>query len=464
TSWLGDSFNMLPSAKDTTDGVVTAPYITAWQAASESIGTISATGSFSALALGSNEVTVRSGAAKGSRTVFVAPPAGATRYPADSVTDIQDFSLAKVGDRTLAVWFVPADKKIYWRFINADGTLDASVHSNPAWAAEGEQAVRVASRNANEALIAFRGGANYTFNGVTKAHNTVFFTLIDGATGNIKKKADNSDVSAYLPLSAEFDFYTLNGLTANNQNYFLTYFYNSGVKYLHYVYRLSIADDLGMSYSNYYYPGLGNDAFSSLKPDEDTFSFLADGNKCLLVQHFLYNSQIQISLNPLDASNGLAPPAAPAAVAYIHDREKIVSIASDGTKYLAAGIEVGAESSFLKTYLYDAALAQTVSGTKVCELGTIAVDSLNYNLSNVWNKSEYLVAFTRKQQRVVNGVIKSITQPMVQAVGADGLLKGPAYPIAASGTLPKLIPTVDGAIAYWMTEKKSIACRNLKFH
>ncbi|HBN07509.1 MAG TPA: hypothetical protein DD435_02305 [Cyanobacteria bacterium UBA8530] len=237
-------------------------------------------GSFVALALGSNEITVRSGAAKGSRTVSVAPPAGVTSYPADNVVDIQDFSL--------------------------------------------------------------------------------------------------------------------------------TYFYNSGVKYLHYVYKLSIADDLGMAHNNYYYPGLGNDAFSSLKLDEDTFSLLVDGDKCQVAQHFLYNSQIQISLNPLDASNGFAPPAAPAAVAYIHDRERISSLASDGTKYLAVGIEVGAESSFLKTYLYDAALAQVVGGTKVCELGTIAVDSLNYTISSVWNESEYLVAFTRKQQRVVNGEVKSV--------------------------------------------------------
>ncbi len=52
---------------------------------------------------------------------------------------------------------------------------------------------------------------------------------------------------------------------------------------------------------------------------------------------------------------------------------------------------------------------------------------------------------------------------MVQAVGADGKLIGPAYPIASTGTLPKLIPTNEGAIAYWLTEKKSIARRDLKF-
>lgn len=442
-TWLGDSFSLQATAVDSLGLTIANPSLT-WSKAVNEFGILN-NGTYAAGNLGDDAITLSSGDLSTTTAIHVAPPAGTPVLPAGLATGMQDLSFCKVGERYLAAWYDPTAKRIYWQFFNEDGVLGAA-HSHIALGNEDERVVRVAS-NPNATVLAFRATAN--------SKNAVLIMPIDPQTGDVLKKADDSEALFMVPFIEDQSDTTfhLNDITTNGSTFALSYirFTSTGPRH-----RVYFFDQFGNTHQGRQIRGPNNLIPS---PTEDCFSVIASGSHYLMTDHYKPDSDSTALQMRVYQSNGDDQYDPGKAIVLTYAR--MMAAATNGDHYLVADLQVTPDQTTLYVNRLTPALTgmDPGRGNAICETNTPFVNSVYNTLSAVWNGHEYLIAFTRKL--TVNN--ETVTQPMVVAVGSDGLKIGNPYPLAPSGTSPCLLPTDEGGVALWLSKDKGLVFRRLKF-
>lgn len=457
-SWLGDSLTLQGTGTDEQGQSISAPSLNGYYQTRPSIGTLT-NGTYTPTALGTDEVGATAGLLQASRSVIVTPMAGAAIKASTPGAVVTDVSMCQVGSRGLVAWFVPADTKVYWRFINADGSLD-TLHSTPAGGLSDERMVRVAS-NGTSACIAYRASTVPPYNGLSGSHNVVFFAGLDPTTGAILKNSQNQDCNWASFVEAQGNSYYLNDLTAVGNNYALTYTRWNGTCFERKLNTFNFDPD-GTLHQNLIY-GWGNTISQVASYRDDSAAVVATDSQMVLAQHFLLNGQgtLQLTLNNPDGSTQLTK-------SYLHPMARNAAIATDGNQYLVIEIQADTDTNYLKSYLksyrFDMSLNQPdAGGTTVADLGVTAPGALNYTLSLVWDGHQYLAGYVRKNAALVDGQLLLTAQPMVQALDANGHPIGSAYPMDGAGTIPSIVPSAEGGVGLWLSDAKEAVVRRIKY-
>jgi hypothetical protein len=467
-SWLGDTLPITVLTKDTAHVLVPNPALTGWASPNDGVGAISPTGTFTALKLGRSSLTAHLGGVSGSREVIVAPPAGSIIRPAGNKQGIIDHSLAKVGDRWLVSWYVPSDKTIYWQMFNANG---APVTPNPysivGGGTEFERSVRVAAMpDGSSAMLAYTG-ANFVDG---KLRNVVQYRNLDPATG-----APLGTLRLFpFPddLKTNYDSDKLVDLIVAGDQYVVSSMRFDGLEYSQWLRSVRVKNG-DTVYERYRYfaadKATPENDFYFYSPTEDAFAITASGSHVIAARHFARSGgsgPTVLQLDPLDANlNPLG-----GAKAFIHEYNRITSVATNGQVVLTAALETRAAGTTLKLYRYDSTLEQIGLGTTIANLQIAGGDPVNWPLELEWSKSadpadpgRFLLTYARKVGTPVNGQLIYYNQAMVQAINPDGTLDGPAFPLAKDSQVPALVPTDEGGMALWLDSARSLILRRLKY-
>ncbi|GEM_PF-4692496 len=455
-SWLGDTFPVSVIGKDDAHVLVPNPVITDWTRSGNGVGTLSASGSFQALQLGTDVINAHMGGVVGSRNVIVAPPAGNLLKPAGVMAGIIDHSLTRVGENWLVSWFNPDTKKIYWRLFDKDGqpapNTPPNPYETPAASDGSERVVRVAATaDGTSALIAYRLGITEN----SKLRNAVVFQALNPLTGAPE------GVLTRFNFDGEMDADRLIDMTAGNDQYALGVLRFDGTKHVHRFNTIRVVGQNATGSKQRVYTPTGILYYSQT---EDAFSITAKGDQFLVARHFGTNGGAGVTAHQLDLlDSDLVPVAGTPAKAVLHERNRVTTVATNGNVILSAAMEVQASGAILKVYRYGGDLEQIGLGTKVADLNIAGSDPLNWPLKLVWDGEQFILTYARMVGTVENNQIVNRPQAMVQALGLNGLPSGPAYPLAKVSQTPNLVPTPEGGMALWLDPDRSLIMRRVKF-
>ncbi|MNX11110.1 hypothetical protein D3C86_408650 [compost metagenome] len=462
-SWLGDTFPIRVVGKDTGHVLINTPALTGWSYPLDGVGTIDANGTYLAQKLGRSSASAHLGNVSGSREFIVAPPAGPIIRPADNTKGIVDHSLTRVGDRWLAAWYVPTEKKIYWQMRKADGTPDGEVYNEPgAW--DGfERAVRVsAAPDANgvvhEVCLAYRLTIPAANNAADR--NGVVFRALDPVSG-APKAGGRFHING-----TDLESDRLLDLASNETGHAIGFLRFDGSKYSHRILQVTfqkadgaVASNLTASYPN-----------SSIVPysyRDDSLALTGTGNRFVVARHYgtgggsgptgLGVELMEANLATVHSSNVL------------HEQNRVAAVATSGTTTLVASMEISAGGTSLKLYRYDATLAQVGLGQTIADLNIAGSDPLNWPLDIAWSPGDtpetgrFILTYARKVGTFVNGSLIYYSQAMVQAIKPDGTLDGPAYPLAKDSQTPSFAPSAEGGMALWLDSSRSLVMRRVRY-
>jgi hypothetical protein len=447
-SWLGDTFPVRVVGKDTAHVLVPTPALTGWSYPPDGVGMVDPNGVYHAQSLGHSPLSALMGNVSGSREVIVAPPAGRIFRPAGDTKGIVDHSLTRVGDHWLVAWHRYDQKRVYWRMVGDDGVPLGIEHSTVATSTGAERAVRVAALpDGNSAVLAYRGTT-------LDDRNAIGIQALDPLTG-----APIGDPQT-IPFETEYDSDQLIDLIAGPEKYALGFMRFNGLKFLHRVSSFTVdpSGSLASPRIQRYDPG----SFMYPSPSEDAFSLAASGSTFVVARHFALNGGAGPTSLQLDLLNGeMTRINDPEAV--LHERNRVVSVATSGTRTLAVAMEVQPSGTILKLYRYGDDLKQDTSA-KLADLNIAGSDPLNWPPKLIWNGEEFILTYARMVGTLENGQVVNRPQAVVQSLGTAGQEPfAPAYPLSKVSQTPTLFPTTEGAMALWLDENRSLVMRRVRY-
>jgi hypothetical protein len=469
-TWLGDSFPIRIKGTDTAGMDVEKPAVTGWNLPADGVGEMLANDAYHALTLGKSTLTVRMHELSSSRAIVVAPPAGTIHRPADVAADVvqglTDHSLTPLGDKWLVAWHNPATSKVYWRLIDKNGLPLGAAHETTAIGSGAERAVRVAAVPAHADPVnpgeMVPDTAFLAYRAVLGGRNMVVFQPLDPLTG--AKRGDGKALS----FSTAYDSDGLVDLVANDEGYALAIQRFTGT---HYVQRLhtfryrpetpTASESYPLTATRTYTRGTNNEVMY-YPPSEDTFSVAPSGNRFVIARHFGTSGGAGPTALEIEHTNLDQTPVKPAQ-AFLHDRNRVVSVATDGTVILATAMEVLPSGTIIKLYRYDMELEQQGLGVTIATLGIAGSDPVNWPLKLVWDGKQFLLSYARMVGTLEDGQLVQRPQAMIQAINKDGTLDGPAYPMAKVSQVPTLYPTAEGGMALWLNSARMLYMRRMKF-
>ncbi len=465
-TWLGDSFPIRITGTDTAGMDVAKPAVTGWNLPGDGVGEMLAGDVYQALKLGKSTLTVRMHELSSSRAIVVAPPAGTIHRPADFVQGLTDHSLTPIGENWLVAWHDPARSKVYWRLIDKNGLPQGAAHETTAIGSGAERAVRVAAVPAHPdpadpgktvpatAFLAYRA--------VIGNRNMVVFQPLDPLTG-----AERGGGKA-LVFDTAYDSDGLVDLVANDEGYALAMQRFTGTHYVQMLHTFryrpetpTASESYPLSKTRTYTRGAGNE-FMYYPPSEDTFSVAPSGKQFVVARHFGTSGGAGPTALEIEHMN-LDLTAVKPAKAFLHDRNRVVSVATDGNLILAAAMEVLPSGTIIKLYRYDMNLDQQNMGETIATLGIAGSDPVNWPLKLVWDGTQFLLSYARQVGTLEEGQLVQRPQAMIQAINKDGTLSGPAYPMAKVSQVPALFPTAEGGMALWLDSARALHMRRMKF-
>jgi len=467
-SWLGDDFRILVHAKDTAGEAILNPTRhpeLKWIFPADGIGMIDADGTYFSQKLGRSTIGVTLGTISGSREVVVAPPADEIIRVADTVKGITDLSLIRVGDRYLAAWFVPADEKVYWQMRDADGKPDGIVHSESCVWDGFERAFRMsaapdANGTINEILFAYRVMLPASDNPLA-TRNGVAFRTLDPLTGAYKGNRYNINGTR---LEAD----RLLDVGSSQAGHLIGTLRFDGTKYKHRLIKVSfdvngaLTDSPALTYDN--------SEFVPYSYREDSLSIKGSGEHFVVSRHTGSgggSGPTAMSLTTLDANLGSLR-----TLSHLHEQNRVAAVATNGETTVVASMEVSAGGTILKLYRYTLDNGQYKAaglGQTIAELNIAGSDPLNWPLHLEWSpgateaEGRFILTYGRKFGTVVNNQLVYYSQAMVQAIKPDGLLDGPAYPLAKDSQMPTLAPSAEGGMALWLDSARSLVMRRIRY-
>ncbi|MBO9540268.1 hypothetical protein J7643_06720 [bacterium] len=466
-SWLGESFPFVTFGTDSSDSVL----VSINSKFSNTNGTVGAingkTGIYQAnvsgfSGFGEDVVTAKSGSVETTRKVVVSPPAGIfidmnaePPLGAPASDPIGGLSVAKIDEnRFIGAWFDrgnlndQADDRVYWQLFNRNGIIAGTRHSVPAFYRDTIRMVRVAVQG-ETAMVA------YTLT------NGFGLTTVDLQTGAPKQTLTYDNAAAN-------QFFRLGNLAATNETFMVTYYgmVNSKLRFNYAI--LKVAGDGAISEVKrqplpiILYDNAAKEEVEVALNDNTvdnmgiSVSTPAPSSSYTVAFHFvglsgsLFDEFFEFDDKGFKR-NGAGFP---------RSNHRAISLAENASHYMTVAVD--ATENKVKAYRYGKADPFNGTNTPAIEVDTQAVigNPQDHPTSVVWNGTEFLVAYTKNV--VINGEAKP--RPMVRAIAADGTFKGPAYPIANLGTSPMLIPTDEGAMAFWLSSTKKLVARRLKYH
>lgn len=446
-SWLGEAFPFSTLGYDTAQNLLVTVRAT-YSNANAAIGSIQPNdGAYQANlnSFGEDTVTARTGTVTATRKILVAPPAGSFIGLADPESNASGgLAMAKINDnRFIGAWYSKADQKVHWQLFDKDGALAGTHYSINAVERANVRMVNVAVQG-NDALVA------YTL------ENGFGMVSVNTDTGSANLDANNQLILKTYDEGEEGGkhFYHLGNVASNGSNYMVTYYTMNAQGQYSCNYKLI---DLENSELKEKFSGtitFNNATISAYDYSQDAIGLAVNAaNNYVIAYHLKISGGVDtyktMVINPqggMVAEGGGATRAS----------NRIMSFGGIGTHYLSAAVE---NNSSVKAYLYGSDLVPTktidIDGT-----GLGAATPLANPTSVVWNGSEYLVTYTKNI--LDNGESKA--RPMVQAISSTGALLGSPQPIAKFGTCPTIVPTAEGAMAFWLTGNKNVVARRLKFH
>lgn len=467
-SWLGDDFRIIVHAKDTADKDILNPTShpeLKWIFPADGIGMIDADGTYFAQKLGRSTIGVTLGTISGSREVVVAPPADGIIRVAETTKGITDLNLIRVGDRYLAAWFVPAESKIYWQMRDADGKPDGIVHSEScAW--DGfERAFRMsAAPDANgkihEILFAYRVTLPASDNPAATRNGVVFRTL-DPLTGAYKG-------SRYNINGTRLEADRLLDVGSSQAGHLIGTLRFDGSKYKHRLIKVTFDVNGALTSS----PALSydNTEFVPYSYRDDNLSITGSGEHFVVSRHTGSgggSGPTAMSLVTLDANLDSVR-----TLSHLHEQNRVAAVATNGETTVVASMEVSAGGTILKLYPYTLVNGEYKAvglGQTIAELNIAGSDPLNWPLHLEWSpgataaEGRFILTYGRKFGTVVNNQLVYYSQAMVQAIKPDGMLDGPAYPLAKDSQMPTLAPSAEGGMALWLDPARSLVMRRIRY-
>lgn len=463
-SWLGDSFAVRVTGKDTAHVLVPNPAITGWTFSDNGVGTVDHNGTFLAEALGRSTVTAHLGSVSGSRDVIVAPPAGPIIRVAEDKRGIADVHLTKVGDRYLAAWHVPADQRIYWQMRKADGSPDGEIYNSPAAWDGFERAVRVsaapdADGHIKEILLAYRLTVPSSDNPAV-GRNGVVFRALDPVTGAPKQENAQAESSTRLHSDRLLD------VASNESGHLIGVLRFDGTKYSHRFIRVTFDAAGTPTFATGNYP---NDTLVPYSYRDDTLSIKGVGDRFLIARHYgtgggsgptgLGVELMDWNFATIHSSN------------LLHEQNRVAAVATndDGTRTIVAAMEISAGGTKLKIYPYNETLTALNLGVTVAELNIAGSDPLNWPLDIEWSPGEtpedgrFILTYGRKVGTYENDQIVYYNQAMVQAIKPDGTLDGPSFPLAKDSAMPTFVPSAEGGMALWVDPSRAMIMRRVRY-
>lgn len=460
-SWLGESFPFVPFGNDSSDSYMVTVN-SQWESSAPFVGTVNPqTGAYqsnTAQTFGETIVSASSGNVKSSHKVIVGAPAGPFIALADpgraqgapASDPAGGLSVAKLdAGRYVGAWFDRTDNRVHWQFFNQNGVIVYNQngvivdthHATPAVFRDGVRMVRVAVQG-GKVMIA------YTL------ENGFGLSTIDPQTGAIRQtKTYDSE--------AESHFYRLANLGATN-NTFMAAFYGMISGKLHMGYKIFTVDENGAITETYHRIQQLMDGSLNVLPvnnnDKDTIEIMVKDGNYLLAYHFVgaandvFDRVHEINDAGATVRQGGGFP---------RSNHRVIAAAHNATHILTVAVDENNKK--VKAYLYgkdDPFNSVTAKMIDVATIGDgIPANPLDNPTSVVWNGTEFLVTYN------TNIVVDSVTKarPVVQAINPDGTLKGAAQPVANLGASPMLVPTDEGAMAFWLSGNKKLIARRLKF-
>lgn len=475
-TWLGDAFSVEVVGRVAGEGTrvgpeadpieivpVNDPILTQWNHATD-VGTLPATRSYQAEKLGTDVISAQVGSVVGTRSILVAPPAGPIIRPAGATQGIVDHSLTRVphpdGDRFLVTWYEPTTSTLHWRMFNADGTPAGQQYSIPA-AWNGFERVARVSASATEICLVYR-----RFN---ENRNALLFTplsLTDGSPIRVYPE-DNQYAGQRIDsliAGGEYDSDHLNVVASDGFSHLIGFTRFDGIRYNH---VLAWVKFNGQDTPLGRLVPLPDDVLPYSYRD-DVMDIFPLPNHYLLARHIATNggtgpTGLQIAqLDSVYLSSDYAS-------STLHERNRMVAVASSGPTTLAASMEPAASGMALKIYRYLNNLGLEDLTATIPDLQIANVDPLNWTLELDWSPgqtpedSHFILSYARMVGSISGSTVRNHPQAMIQAIDENGDLIGPAYSLARESQTPAFVSTAEGGMALWLDANRSLVMRRVRY-
>ena len=459
-TWPGDRFDLMRNGVDSAIEAVETPDLLTMDQASRSVGKLDASASYEVLALGQDELTLRSGDVVGTCSIVVRPPAGPTlnpRTPGDVATAVQDLSIVRVGDRHLAAWYVNG-VGICWQFISASGDLDGPVHRySVSGGFTDERIVRLAVSD-RWIVMAVRLSSDPGINGIKQL---VAVSVMDPATGELLQgNSGNPRLSAYIP--GVVGNQRLDSLTAGRDSFILgLHTLNAGVQWQHEVlgFTVSATGDVRFQGGSLY-PGASS-SYTIKDWRSDQLAIVPDEGGFLYAQTFVHPEGSVVRKSRL-TYQGIEATSSNIVDRMPDGRNLAIATADGGKSFLLAGIKVSDGASTIQTYRVSPDLLRIGNFQDIVSWNHEYPGALNDPVSLAWTGRQFMLAYVRRVPDPANPQAL-LQQPMIQALTPLGLPEGIPYAMAPVGKAAAIVPTAVGALAAWVDASGKLAIRHMRF-
>lgn len=458
-SWLGDTFEIGVSGKDTAHALILQPGLTGWSYDGAGAITVDAqnNGKFVAQNLGRSSFTAVLGSVSSKREVIVAPPAGPIINPAGNASGIVNLDLIQVGEKWLAGWYDPIEKKISWRMLGPNGEVDPQypIHStSAAWDGFERVFAFSAAPDANGQIAEIC----LTYRLTVSSTNAIVFKALDTMTG-APKRGDNFYL---LPIEGAN---RLLDTAANGTNHVIGFLnFDKNNRYNHQILAVrfdadgKIAGDLPLRPYN-------PTELTPYSYREDTMSITAIGDDYVVARHVGVGGSSGPTSLDLEHLNAELDPINETTI--LHELNRLPAVASNGETTLVASLELQTAGTVLKLYRYDQELKSIGTGTKIADLNIGGSDPLNWPLDLDWDGTDFILTYGDKVGAVVGNKIVTFPQAMVRKIHIDNFTNtmtiGDPYPLAMESMMARLAPTAEGGVALWLDAMRRPVLRRVKF-
>jgi hypothetical protein len=444
-TWLGDGFGIGATGVDSAGAPVATAGVSRFENTTPAVGTL-ASGSYVPAAFGQDVVIAESGQLAATRAIVVGPPAGRTVSlgAADTAAEAGAGLAAGTQGEWLGYWYEAG--------LNKAGAFQPFT---PGSAARGNRVVVpfAFSDVSRRFRIASRGGDGLI--ALESARNSLIVAAFDPATGGIRKLADGSS-SAVRSTFQGVDLVRIQELEQGGPDrpYCLTIALRDADTgaWTHEIWVVDVKPgelpkNLGRT------PISASGTLTMPDAEQQGGGLAFDGSRYVYAFNMRTSDKGATLLVPLDLASASLD--WDRKQGYTHAVSQMAALASNGSRFLLATVENFVSDSQLKVWLVDPSLA-VLSVIGLEALGSRFVDPLGQQVSVVWNGSEFVVGYVKREP---GGTLV----PRVQRISANGAVLGPPDKVAPSGSSLALGATAEGAVALWIDDAGKPRTRRLKY-